>query len=113
MRTDTASAVHLDDFRWRATLARIVADAAAGLGADGTVEAEHWAAFYTDCRHELRPVRSGFRVALVYDLVRRSGRPPHAPDHRQEVDAEDLDPGVLVIEIDITTSSLVLLCHKN
>jgi hypothetical protein len=46
-----------------------------------------WAAFYTDCRHELRPVRSGFRVALVYNLVRRAGRPPHAPDHRREVDA--------------------------
>jgi hypothetical protein len=145
-----ASAVHLDDSRWRATLDRIVADAAAGLGADGKVEAElykllvyepggfflehrdtekvggmfatlivvlpseheggelvvaHqdretildlalrdlgracWAAVYTDCRHELRPVRSGFRVALVYNLVRRAGRPPHAPDHRQEVDA--------------------------
>jgi len=145
-----ASAVHLDDSRWRATLDRIVADAAAGLGADGKVEAElykllvyepggfflehrdtekvggmfatlivvlpseheggelvvahqdretildlalrdlgraRWAAFYTDCRHELRPVRSGFRVALVYNLVRRAGRPPHAPDHRQEVDA--------------------------
>src|SRR3990172_10052422 len=33
-----ASAVHLDDSRWRATLDRIVADAAAGLGADGKVE---------------------------------------------------------------------------
>jgi hypothetical protein len=145
-----ASAVHLDDSRWRATLDRIVADATAGLGADGKVEAElykllvyepggfflehrdtekvggmfatlivvlpseheggelvvahqdretildlalrdlgraRWAAFYTDCRHELRPVRSGFRIALVYNLVRRSGRPPHAPDHRKEVDA--------------------------
>lgn len=145
-----ASAVHLDDSRWRATLDRIVADATAGLGADGKVEAElykllvyepggfflehrdtekvggmfatlivvlpseheggelvvahqdretildlalrdlgraRWAAFYTDCRHELRPVRSGFRIALVYNLVRRSGRPPHAPDNRQEVDA--------------------------
>src|SRR3970282_492600 len=34
------SAAHLDDFRWRATLDRIVTDAAAGLGADGKVEAE-------------------------------------------------------------------------
>lgn len=26
-------------------------------------------AFYADCRHEVRPVRSGYRIALTYDLM--------------------------------------------
>ena len=30
------------------------------------------AAFYADCKHELRPVQQGFRLALVYNLI-------HAP----------------------------------
>ena len=30
------------------------------------------AAFYADCEHEIRPVTSGARVALVYNLIRRS-----------------------------------------
>jgi predicted 2-oxoglutarate/Fe(II)-dependent dioxygenase YbiX len=36
-----------------------------------------WAAFYTDCQHEIMPLRSGHRVALIYNLVRpsASGRP--------------------------------------
>lgn len=40
-----------------------------------------WGAFYADCLHELRPVRRGYRVALVYNLVRRAGRAPTPPDH--------------------------------
>lgn len=28
-----------------------------------------FAAFYADCEHEIRPVRKGFRLALVYNLV--------------------------------------------
>ena len=43
-----------------------------------------WAAFYADCVHELRPVRSGYRVALVYNLIRLSGRIPVPPEHRGE-----------------------------
>jgi hypothetical protein len=41
------------------------------------------AGFYADCVHEVRPVTSGFRVCLVYNLrfVDRS-RPPKAPDYR-------------------------------
>lgn len=45
-----------------------------------------FAAFYADCLHELRPVRRGYRVALVYNLVRRSGRPPSPPDHSATID---------------------------
>lgn len=28
-----------------------------------------FAAFYADCEHEIRPVTSGFRLALVYNLT--------------------------------------------
>ena len=38
-------------------------------------------AFYADCRHELREVRSGLRVCLVYHLLHdRSPRATRAPD---------------------------------
>ncbi|MCW8137586.1 MAG: 2OG-Fe(II) oxygenase [Planctomycetota bacterium] len=47
----------------------------------GDVGLVRFAAFYADCLHELRPVRSGYRVALVYNLVRSSGRLPSPPDH--------------------------------
>jgi hypothetical protein len=30
-----------------------------------------WVAFYADCEHELEPVTSGYRVALVYNLIRK------------------------------------------
>lgn len=138
-----ASAVHADDPRWRATVQRIVGDAAKALGVAGEVTAElykllvygpgdffvehrdtekapgmfatlvvalpsphtggalvvrhegreavlelggedlgvaRWAAFYCDCQHELRPLREGYRVALVYNLVRPTKEPARAPD---------------------------------
>lgn len=41
-----------------------------------------WAAFYADCRHEVLPIASGYRLALVYNLIRPHGEPvPQAPDH--------------------------------
>lgn len=40
-----------------------------------------WAAFYADCVHELLPITEGYRVCLVYNLV-REGRRPSTPDHR-------------------------------
>jgi hypothetical protein len=39
-----------------------------------------WAAFFCDCTHELRPLRAGYRVALVYNLLRRRGALPRIPD---------------------------------
>jgi hypothetical protein len=40
-----------------------------------------YAAFYADCRHEVLPVASGYRLALVYNLIRLEGEPvPRAPD---------------------------------
>ncbi|WP_295888192.1 2OG-Fe(II) oxygenase [uncultured Thiohalocapsa sp.] len=44
-----------------------------------------YAAFYADCRHEVRPVASGHRLALIYNLVRPNGEPlPQPPDYDQE-----------------------------
>jgi predicted 2-oxoglutarate/Fe(II)-dependent dioxygenase YbiX len=41
-----------------------------------------WAAFYADCRHEVLPIASGHRLALVYNLIRPDGEPvPRPPDH--------------------------------
>lgn len=45
----------------------------------------YWAAFYADCQHELRPVRSGWRVALVYNLLRVGGGSIAVPDIRPNV----------------------------
>jgi len=38
-----------------------------------------FAAFYADCVHEVRPVTSGFRLTLVYNLTRSGHRQPAAP----------------------------------
>ncbi len=43
-----------------------------------------FAAFYADCVHEVLPVTAGFRLTLVYNLVRPGGRAPKPPDHRAE-----------------------------
>ena len=32
-----------------------------------------FAAFYADCEHEIKPVRSGYRLCLVYNLVQTAG----------------------------------------
>src|SRR3989440_6373972 len=29
----------------------------------------HFAAFYADCEHEIRPLRKGYRLCLVYNLT--------------------------------------------
>lgn len=44
-----------------------------------------FAAFYADCVHEVLPVTQGYRLTLVYNLVRRGkGRPPAAPSYYSE-----------------------------
>ncbi len=41
-----------------------------------------YAAFYADCRHEVLPVVSGYRLALVYNLLRVGTGPlPQPPDY--------------------------------
>ena len=44
-----------------------------------------FAAFYADCVHEVLPVTKGYRLTLVYNLVRGGlGRPPGPPDYASE-----------------------------
>ena len=46
-----------------------------------------FAAFYADCVHEVLPVTKGYRLSLVYNLVRGGrGRPPEPPDYAGEQD---------------------------
>jgi hypothetical protein len=40
----------------------------------GSKRSLSFVAFYGDCRHEVKPVRSGYRVALTYTLLLRDGR---------------------------------------
>lgn len=39
-----------------------------GLGSDSTSSSIQWAAFYSDCEHEVLPVTSGHRITLTYQL---------------------------------------------
>jgi hypothetical protein len=44
-----------------------------------------FAAFYADCVHEVRPVKAGYRLALVYNLRLVGKKPPlNAPDYRAQ-----------------------------
>jgi hypothetical protein len=47
-----------------------------------------FAAFYADCEHEIRPVRSGFRLALVYNLtLAKAKRTITAPTSGEQIAA--------------------------
>ena len=47
-----------------------------------------FAAFYADCVHEVLPVTAGYRLVLVYNLLRRGpGRLPEAPNYDNEQDS--------------------------
>ena len=48
----------------------------------------HAAAFYSDCEHEIKPVRSGYRLSLVYNvtLAGASRRTIKAPEYRSQTD---------------------------
>lgn len=44
-----------------------------------------YAAFYADCVHEVLPIASGYRLALIYNLVRKGkGALPQPPDYEAE-----------------------------
>ena len=38
-----------------------------------------YAAFYADCEHEVLPVKSGYRICLIYNLLARRGMQIHTP----------------------------------
>ena len=44
-----------------------------GTSAAGETDAVHWAAFYSDCEHEVREVSQGHRVTLTYNLYYAPG----------------------------------------
>ncbi len=44
-----------------------------------------YVAFYADCRHEVTPVKSGYRVCLVYNLAGTGKKQPAAPHHAAAV----------------------------
>ncbi len=51
-----------------------------------------FAAFYADCEHEVRPVESGHRLCLIYNLIQQSAlgkksRPLTAPDYTSQARA--------------------------
>jgi hypothetical protein len=48
----------------------------------------HYAAFYADCQHELKPVTEGYRLCLVYNLVYSgSGSCPSPADNQKIISA--------------------------
>ena len=48
----------------------------------------HFAAFYADCEHELRPLTDGYRLCLVYNLtLAKAGKTIHAPHIKEHVEA--------------------------
>ena len=44
-----------------------------GTSVAGEIDAVHWAAFYSDCEHEVREVSQGHRVTLTYSLYYAPG----------------------------------------
>lgn len=48
----------------------------------------HFAAFYADCEHEVRPLRGGYRLCLVYNLtLAKAKKPIRAPRSTEQVEA--------------------------
>jgi len=50
----------------------------------------HFAAFYADCEHEVRPLKSGYRLCLVYNLTLAKGKTkaiatPHTSNHVEAI----------------------------
>jgi hypothetical protein len=44
----------------------------------------HFAAFYADCEHEIRPLREGYRLCLVYNLTLKKGKKSLAAPRSRE-----------------------------
>jgi 2OG-Fe(II) oxygenase superfamily len=70
----------------------------------------HFAAFYADCEHEVRPIRKGYRLALVYNLtLAKSKKAITAPRVSEHIDriaalirewAKEESAGKLAITLD-------------
>lgn len=57
-------------------------------GREGGQFQVHFAAFYADCEHEVRPLRAGYRLCLVYNLaLAKSKKALAAPRDSEHLDA--------------------------
>ena len=68
-----------------------------------------FAAFYADCEHEIKPLTSGYRVCLVYNLVQTQGL---STIHVHESQDAIADLTTLLQEADIQNPFAVLLGHQ-
>ncbi len=56
-------------------------------GPDGDLFRIHYAAFYADCEHEVRPLKQGYRLCLVYNLtLARSNETLSAPSDSEHIE---------------------------
>ncbi|HEX8199508.1 MAG TPA: 2OG-Fe(II) oxygenase [Isosphaeraceae bacterium] len=61
---------------------------------DGSPFHIHFAAFYADCEHEVRPLRKGYRLGLVYNLtLAKSKKGITAPRNTSSRSARSCAPG--------------------
>lgn len=53
------------------------------FGGDESSQTMYYAAFYADCQHEIKPVISGYRLCLIYNLTlaKTNKKLPHAPSY--------------------------------
>ncbi len=58
---------------WKEVARRFRREEVFAYGGEAGLRTPHWTAFYADCLHELCPITSGHRVALVYHLVCTTG----------------------------------------
>lgn len=70
-----------------------------------------FAAFYADCKHELRPITSGYRVCLVYNLVQNKGR-EEIQLHQLGGYVDELAKVLKTCEEDQDIPKIVLLGHQ-
>jgi hypothetical protein len=78
--------------------------------ADGDLFHIYFAAFYADCEHEVRPLRKGYRLCLVYNLTlaksKKSISAPRSLEHIEKISpllhewATDDSAGKLAITLD-------------
>ena len=70
-----------------------------------------FAAFYADCEHEIRPITSGYRVCLVYNLVQEKGQ-EKIELHQSGVFTEKLSAILKAGEEEIRIPKIILLGHQ-
>jgi len=57
------------------------------FGGEQTQYQMHYASFYADCQHEVKPIQSGYRCCLVYNLALQNvKKQPLAPNNHASVD---------------------------